>query len=202
MTKLYFSPGACSLAAHIALREAHLEISLARVNLGDKTCEGKDFNQINPKGYVPALQLPDGKIMTEVAAIIQWAADQSPDLHLLPAWGTAQRYTAIEWIGFLSTEIHKGYGPLWQKNTPPDVVESTRLQLQKRLQYLNTTLRQQPYLMGETYSVVDAYLFTLLNWAPWVKLDLSPFPALLSFQERIKARPAVQEALAAEGLGK
>jgi glutathione S-transferase len=198
--KLYFSPGACSLAAHIALREAGLKIDLEKVDLvAKKTERGADYWSINPKGYVPALQLDNGEVLTEVSAILQYVADQKPAAHLLPPAGTIERARAVEWIGFIATELHKGFGPLWKPATPdaykPIVLET----LAKRLQFVEAQLGSQ-YLTGAQFTVADAYLFVIVSWAKYLKVDLTPYARLRALLDRIAARPAVHAAMAAEGL--
>ena len=196
--KLYYSPGACSLSPHIVAREAGLAIELERVDLGaKKTPSAKDYRQVNPKGYVPALRLDDGSVLTEGPAIVQYLADRKPAAGLAPHAGTIERYRLQEWLGFLNSEIHKTWGVLFNAKTDrAPVVE----RLAPRLQFLNAELDKRPYLLPGGFSVADAYLFTLLNWAGFTRVDLSPYPALVKYAERIKARPKVQEALRAEGL--
>jgi glutathione S-transferase len=198
--KLYYSPGACSLAADIALREAGLKFDLEKVDLAAKKTErGADYWSINPKGYVPALQLDDGEILTEVSAVLQYIADQKPGANLLPAAGTKARYRAVEWIGFITTELHKGFGPLWKPNTPdaykPIVIET----LAKRLQYVESQLGQQ-YLTGAQFTIADAYAFVTVSWANHLKVDLAPYANLRAFLGRVAARPGVQATMKAEGL--
>jgi glutathione S-transferase len=196
--KLYYAPGACSLSPHIVAREAGLAIELERVDLGaKKTASAKDYRQVNPKGYVPALRLDDGSVLTEGPAIVQYLADRKPAAGLAPHAGTIERYRLQEWLGFLNSEIHKTWGTLFDPKTDrAPVVE----RLAPRLQFLNAELDKRPYLLPGGFSVADAYLFTLLNWAGFTRVDLSPYPALVKYAERIKARPKVQEALRAEGL--
>ncbi len=198
--KLYYSPGACSLAPHILLREAGLACDLERVDLGTKkTAAGEDFLRINPKGYVPALVLDDGNVLTEVAVISQYLADQAPAAHLLPASGMA-RYRALEWLNFIATEIHKGVGPLWNPAMPEEAKALARARLGERLAIVNAALQRAPYLPGPAYSAPDAYLYVVLNWCGLLKIDLAPWPALADHHARVGARPAVQAALRAEGL--
>jgi len=199
--KLYYTPGACSLAPHIVAREAGLPINLEKVDLSKHLTEsGVNFRTINPKGYVPALTLTDGSLLTEAAAIIQYLADQKPDAGLAPANGTMERYRLIEWLTFISSEIHKGFGPLWNPATPDSVKASTKERLATRFAYLDEVLGQQPFLTGETFTIADAYLFTVVNWTNLHAIDISSFKNLSAFQARVSARPKVQEALAAEGL--
>jgi glutathione S-transferase len=199
--KLYYTPGACSLAPHIVAREAGLPISLEKVDLSNYTTEsGQDFRAINPKGYVPAIALNDGSLLTEAAALIQYLADQKPEANLAPANGTTERYRLIEWITFISSEVHKGFGPLWNPTTPDSVKTATKERLASRFAYLDERLSKQPYLTGEIFTIADAYLFTVVNWTNFHAIDISSFKNLSAFQARVAARPKVQEALVAEGL--
>ena len=196
--KLYYSPGACSLSPHIVAREAGIPIELEKVDLGaKKTASGEDYRQVNPKGYVPALRLDDGSVLTEGPAIVQYLADRKPAAGLAPHAGTIERYRLQEWLGFLNSELHKTWGMLYDpKADRAPVIE----RLSGRLQWLNGELEKRPYLLPGGFSVADAYLFTLLNWAGFTNVDLSPYPALVKYAERIRSRPKVQEALRAEGL--
>jgi glutathione S-transferase len=199
--KLYFAPGACSLSPHIALREAGLDFKLEKVDLKAKKTEtGADYNAVNPKGYVPALQLDSNDVLTEAGAIVQYIADKKPGSKLAPANGTAERYRLAEWLNFLSTEIHKGTSPLFNPATPDAYKTMVKDKLAQRYDYLSKHLAQQPYLMGETFTVADGYLFTLLNWTKFLNIDLGQWPTLSAYYARVAARPAVQEALKAEGL--
>jgi glutathione S-transferase len=199
--KLYYSPGACSLAPHIVAREAGLSLDLEKVDLANRTtASGRSFLEVNPKGYVPALQVQDGTVMTEVSALIQYLADQAPQAGLIPAAGTPERYKVLEWIGFISTEIHKGFGPLWNPTTPDAVKQATKERLFQRFAYLDQQLDGRSYLTGERFTVADAYLFVVVNWTNFHGLSLGDYPNLAAFMERVAARPKVQEALQAEGL--
>ena len=199
--KLYYFPGACSNAPHIVAREAGIPLELEKVDLGSKrTATGEDFNAVNPKGYVPALRLDDGSVLTEVSALIQYLADRKPDSRLMPPAGTMERYRALEWIGYVATEIHKGFGPLWNAKLAPEARAAAVAALARRLDLVEQVLARQPFLMGQAFSAVDAYLFTVMSWAPWVKLDMAPWPRLRDFVARVGARPRVQEALVAEGI--
>ena len=199
--KLYYAPGACSLAAHIVAREAGLPLGLDKVDLASHTTQGgQNYRNVNPKGYVPAIALDDGSVLTEVAAIIQYLADQGSGSGLAPANGTMERYRLIEWITFISSEIHKGFGPLWNPSTPDSVKAATKEKLATRFAYLDKILAAQPFLTGSTFTIADAYLFTVGNWTNDHHVDLSPFPHLQAFQNRVASRPKVQEALEAEGL--
>lgn len=199
--KLYYSPGACSLAPHIVAREAGLPITLEKVDLSKHVTEtGANFRTVNPKGYVPAITLQDGSLLTEAAAVLQYLADQQPSAGLAPANGTAERYRLIEWLTFISSEIHKGFGPLWNPATPDAVKTATKERLATRFAYLDEVLAKQPFLMGQTFTVADAYLFTVVNWTNFHNIDISPFKNLSAFQARVASRPKVQEALVEEGL--
>ena len=199
--KLYYSPAACSLAPHIALREAGLAFGLEKVDLKTKkTASDADYLRVNAKGYVPALQFDDGSVLTEIAAILQWIGDEVPDRQLVPAAGTMERYHLIEWLNFIATEVHRYMGALFR----PDLPEAARTwlaeTLTRRLDYLQQQLAGRPWLMGEHYTVADGYLFVVLNWARWVKFDLAPWQRLVDHAARVAARPQVQAALKAEGL--
>ena len=198
--KLYYSPGACSLSPHIVAREAGIAIELEKVDLkAKKTASGEDFAKLNPKGYVPALRLDDGSVLTEGPAIVQYLADQKPASGLAPAAGSKERYQLTEWLAFLNSEVHKTWSGLWKAGADRAPIEE---KLNPRLDYVNARLESRPYLMGERFSAADAYLFTLLNWGQWTKVDVSRWPALQRFVDRVKSRPKVQEALHAEGLAK
>ena len=199
--KLYYSPGACSLSPHIVLREAGLSAQLVRVDLRSGTTQdGADFRAINGKGYVPALELPDGTLLTEGPAIVQYLADQSPDSGLAPANGTIERYRVQEWLNFISTELHKQFSPLFDPAS--DSSQKTRQQerIGRRLDWVAARLGEGDYLMGSRFTVADAYLFVVLSWARHVGIDLGRWPALAAYQDRVGRRPRVQEALRAEGL--
>jgi len=199
--KLYFSPGACSLSPHIVSRELGLDIELEKVNFSDKkTDKGQDFNAVNPKSYVPTLQLDNGEVLTEGPAIVQYLADQKPEKGLAPAAGTFERYRLQEWLNFISTELHKGFSPLFNSKMPDEGKAIARERLSTRFAYVDGRLKDQQFLLGDQFSVADAYLFTVLNWANYVKLDLSGWPSLVAYHQRVGARPAVQAALVAEGL--
>mgnify|MGYP005817341667 CR=1 FL=1 len=199
--KLYYSPGACSLAAHIALQEAGLPFTLERVDLrAKKTEHGADFTLINPKGYVPALELDDGSLLTEAGVILQYIADQAPATGLAPAFGTRARYHLMETIHFIATELHKSAGALFNPTAPDAWREFVRGLLGRRLGFIENRLGEQPYLEGATFTVADAYLFTVLSWAAPLKLDLAPWPGLVAYASRVGSRPKVIEVLKAEGL--
>ncbi|MDB5770699.1 MAG: glutathione S-transferase [Burkholderia sp.] len=199
--KLYFSPGACSLSPHIVLREAGLEFATEKVSLADKKTEnGADYTTVNPKGYVPALQLDNGQVLTEGPAIVQYVADQVPGKKLAPANGTMERYQLLEWLNFISAEVHKTFGPLFKPDTPEATRQASRDRLAMRFAYVNNQLQGKDYLMGNQFTVADAYLFTVLNWTGRLKIDMSPYPAVPAYQQRVAARPAVHAAMLAEGL--
>lgn len=197
--KLYYAPQACSLAPHIALRELGLPFELIRVdNTTKKTLAGDDFLAINPKGYVAALQLDNGAVLTEGPAILQYLADLRPASNLAPVNGTFERVRLQEWLNFVSTEIHGGLGWLFNSQFPDEVKALIKEKLFKRFAVLCQTLERQEYLMGDGFSIADTYLFTVLRWAPLFGIDLNEWPALARFQARVDQRPAVKAALAAE----
>ena len=199
--KLYFSPGACSLSPHIALREAGLSFEMVKVDLSTKqTADGTDFKTINPKGYVPVLQLDDGKVLTEGPAIVQYIADQVPASKLAPVAGTLERYRLMEWLNYITSEMHKSFSPLFNPQASDELKAMVRDALAQRFDYLSTQLQGKTYLMGETFTVADGYLFTVLGWTVPTQIDLSKWPVLSAFVERIAARPAVRAAMQAEGL--
>lgn len=198
--KLYYSPGACSLSPHIALLEAGLNFTLQKVDLKTKQLDGGgDFLAINGKGYVPALELDNGELLTEGPAIVQYIADQNPAAKLAPAAGTLERYRLQEWLNFISTELHKTVGALF-KPMAAEAKQATLERINLRFAYVNNQLAGKPYLLGETFTVADGYLFNILSWTAWFQIDLATWPNLKAFQERVAARPQVHAALAAEGL--
>ena len=198
--KLFLKPGACSLSPHIILEEAGLSYETEVVDLAKKvTASGADYLAINPKGYVPALQLDSGEVLTEGPAIVQYLADLVPAKNLAPANGTLARYQLQSWLTFIGTEIHKNYSPFFNPAAPAEMKAIARANLERQLAYVNEQLAGQDYLMG-TFSVADAYLFTVVNWSRFVKLDVATWPNLAAFMARVAARPAVQAALKAEGL--
>jgi len=201
--KLFYSPGACSLSPHIALREAGLPFELVQVDLAAKKTEhGENFLNINPKGYVPALELDSGDVLTEGPAIVQYLADQKPEAGLAPANGTLARAHLQEMLNYISTELHKTYSPLFNPATSAETREERKEYLRKRFAYVDTVLAKRRFLLGDQFSVADAYLFTVTSWARHVDLDLSGYKALTDFQQRVAARPAVQAAMVEEGLMK
>jgi glutathione S-transferase len=198
--KLYYAPGACSQAPHIALRELGLKFELVEVDLATHTLpDGSDFRAINPKGYVPLLELDDGTRLSEANVILQYIADRKPGA-LAPELGTLERYQLMEWLAFIATEVHKGFGPLWNPQTPPEGRQRAIEMLGKRFDLIAATLGKQPYLCGSAFSIADAYLFVILGWADHHRVDLGRWPALGEFRKRIAQRPAVKAALQAEGL--
>jgi glutathione S-transferase len=199
--KLYYSPGACSLSPHIALQEAGLAFTLEKTDLRTKhTASGGDIRSANPKGMVPVLELDDGEVLTEGPAIVQWIADQKPGSGLAPAAGTIARYHLMEWLNFITSELHKSYSPLFSPTVPEEYKQMAREALAKKYAFVNEKLAGNSYLMGEQFTVADGYLFTVTNWARLVKFDLTPYPNVVAFQERVRARPKVEEAMKAEGL--
>jgi glutathione S-transferase len=200
--KLYYKPGACSLSPHIVLREAGLAFELAKVDLAKKTLEdGSDFLAVNPKGQVPTLGLDDGGILTEGPVVVQYIADQAPGSGLIPPAGTIARYRVQEWLNFVSSELHKSFSPLFRPNTPDAYKEIARQTLAAKFTTLDRHLDGKPYLTGESFTVADAYAFVVLGWTSRVGIALDAWPNLNAFVERVAARPAVKEALAAEAQG-
>ena len=202
--KLYYSPGACSLSPHIVACEAGIPIELEKVDLAKhKTEGGQDYYlTVNPKGYVPALRLDDGSVLTEGPAIIQYLADQKPASALAPSAGTIDRYRLQEWLTFIGTEIHKSFSPLFNPASSDDVKKTARTAIGTRLAYLNDQLAKRQFLMGDNFTVADAYAFTIVNWTNFVKIDLKTYPNIVTYMSRISGRPKVLEALKAEGLAK
>lgn len=199
--KLYYGRGTCSLSSHIALREAGAAFDLVKVDTKTKQTEtGVDFRTINPNGYVPVLELDSGERLSENGVILQYIADQYPAANLAPAAGTMLRYRMMEWLTFISSEVHKGYSPLFNPATPEDYKSITRERLAGRLGYVDQKLAGRQYLLGDAFSVADAYLFVCVNWSGVVNVDVSAFANLQAFQARVAARPAVQAAMQAEGL--
>ena len=199
--KLYYSPAACSLAAHITLAEAGLAYSTKRVDLKTHTlADGTDYYTINPKGYVPVLEFDDGSRLSEAAVIIQYIADRKPGT-LAPAFGSMQRYQLMEWLNFIATEVHKNFSPLWHPIADA-TKETLHAKIASRLDFVTKTLSKQPYLMGEQFTIADAYLFTIVNWAPMLKFDLTRWPVVQQFHARVAVRPAVRAAMVDEGLVK
>ena len=198
--KLYYSPGACSLSPHIVVAELGLNVELDKVDLANKkTASGEDYLKINPKGYVPALKLDNGEVLTENVAVASYLADQRPEAKLAPPAGSFERYRLLELLAYVTSEVHKTDSPLFRPLS--DELRADRVAyLQKRYAYLNECLADRPYLLGDHFSVADAYLFTVTNWAKKLKVDLSGAPHVLAFQKRVGARPAVIKAMQEEGL--
>ena len=198
--KLYYSPGACSLSPHIVLNEAGLEYDLEKVNLGKhQTAGGADFYRVNPKGYVPTLELDGGQVLTEGPAIVQYLADRKPEARLAPPAGTFERYRLMEWLNFISTELHKQFGPLFH-GASEEVKEKQRGLIGRRFAYIEEQMKGKQYLLGDQFTVADAYLFTMLTWTKNTGIDLGQWPALKDYFARVGARPQVQATLEKEGL--
>jgi glutathione S-transferase len=196
--KLYFSPGACSLASHIVLKEIGVPFEAVQVDLRTKkTKAGADYAAINPKGYVPAIELADGSLLTEGTAVLQYLADQKPASGLAPPPASFERYRLQEWLGYINSEIHKSFGPLFNPASSDATKDAAKANITKRLPLVVAALNGKDYLMGQ-FTVADAYLYTVLSWAPKMGVDLSGFPAITAYLARIDARPSVQAARAAE----
>ena len=201
--KLYYSPGACSLSPHIALLEAGLPYTPVKTSTKTHQLDdGTDFYSINAKGYVPVLELDNGERLTEGPAIVQYIADRNPGSGLAPANGTLERYRLQEWLNFITSELHKQYGPMFDPSTPAEYKPMLIAKIGKRFDWLVEQMKGKDYLMGKQFTVADAYLYTILRWSQFVGIDLAKWPVLLAYEARVAARPKVQEALAAEGLVK
>lgn len=199
--KLYYAPGACSLSPHIVARELGIPVELKKVNTRDKTVEGGgDYWKVNGRGYVPALALDNGEILTEGPAIVQYLADQKPEAGLAPRNGSLERYRLQEWLNFLTSEIHKGFSPLFKPNTPEEYKRIAKENIAARYDWLDKQLAGKDYLMGKTFTVADAYAFVLIGWSKFQGIDLARWPNIAAYHQRVGARPKVQEALQAEGL--
>lgn len=199
--KLFITPGACSLSPHIVLREAELAANTVTVDLATKKlADGGDYLAVNPKGQVPALRLEDGEILTEASVIVQYLADQRPDKSLIPQAGTLARYRVQEWLNFVGSELHKSFTPLFRPNTPENYKPVAKDVIATKLTIVDRRLGDKRYLMGESFTVADAYLFTILRWAPPNGIDLGRWPNVAAYVDRVSARPAVQTALREEGL--
>lgn len=199
--KLYFSPGACSLAPHIVLKETGLAHETEKVDLATKrTASGGDFLAVNPLGYVPAVRLDGGEVLTEAGVIVQYLADRKPEAGLAPKAGSMERVRMQEWINFIAGELHKGIGQLYNSKMPADYKEVVKEKLQSRFGHLEKHLAKNQYLLGATYTAADAYAFTILNWTNFLKIPLDAYPNVKAYMGRVAARPKVQEALKAEGL--
>jgi glutathione S-transferase len=201
MMKLYYFRGACSLSPHIALLEAGLPFTLVRIDSKTKKTEsGEDFLAVNSKGAVPTLQLDDGRVLTEGPAIVQYIADQKPESELAPRAGTFERYQLMEILNYITSEVHKSFSPLFNPESSADTKAAFVANLGKKFDWLSGFLGKKPYLMGDTFTVADGYLFTVLNWTTHVKIDLGKWPVLAEYRSRVAQRPKVQEAMKAEGL--
>jgi glutathione S-transferase len=199
--KLYFAPGACSLSPHIVLQEAGIAAETEQVdNKEKKTKSGKDYWTINPKGQVPALQLDSGEMLTEGPVIVQYLADQKPATGLVPAAGTIDRYRVQEWLNFITSELHKSFGPIFRPTTPDAYKAISKENIGKRFDWVDKQLAGRQYLMGDKFTVADAYLFTVLRWSSRVDIDVAKWPNLKTYMDRVGARPMVQAAMKAEGL--
>jgi glutathione S-transferase len=199
--KLYFSPGSCSLSPHIVLREAGANFELEQVNNQEKkTKSGKDYWTVNPKGQVPCLELDNGDKLTEGPVIVQYVADQKPAAGLAGGAGTMERYRIQEWLNFTTSELHKTFGPIFRPTTPDAFKDISRANLGKRFDWIDQQLAGKQYLMGDKFSIADAYMFTVMRWSPRVNIDISKWPNIKAYVDRVAARPKVQEALKAEGL--
>ncbi len=198
--KLFYSPGACSLSPHIVLREARLPFELERVDTSaGRTASGADYRALNPKGYVPLLQLDDGQLLTEGPVIVQYLADRAPEARLAPPAGTFERYRLQEWLNYVTSELHKSLGSLFNPSMPAEWRQATREAVAKKLDYVATQLAGREHLLGE-FTVADAYLYVVLGWTRPLDIDIRRWPALQQYRRRIGSRPAVQAALQAEGL--
>ena len=199
--KLFYMPGACSLAAHIVANEAGIQLELIRVDGASKKTETEqNYLATNPNGYVPALVLDDGETLTEASVIVQYLADRKPAAGLIPACGEMARYRVQQWLNFIATELHKSFSPLFRPTTPEETRAACKAQLAKRIQFVDSRLEGHPYLTGESFSVADAYLWTVLGWAKHVGVDLSAFANVQRFLGLVAGRPAVQKSLREEGL--
>jgi glutathione S-transferase len=199
--KLYYYPGACSMAAHIVLREAGIEFELDKVDLAVRTtASGEDYKQVNPKGYVPALRLDDGQVLTEDGVILQYLADLRPEAGLAPVMGSMERYRLMEWLNFIATEVHKTLGALFNPKITPEWKENQIALFGRRAEFLDRWLASHHHLMGDAFGIADAYLFTVVNWCNLFHIDLTGWPDLANYMARMAGRPAVQAAMKAEGV--
>jgi len=199
--KLYYSPGACSLAPHIAMRELGIPVELKKVDLKAKQVDGADYKQVNGKGYVPAVETPAG-VLTEAPVILQYLADQKPESGLAPKAGSLERYRLQEWLNYITSEVHKTFSPLFNPAADDNVKAYAKLNIEKRFEWLNKQLAGKQYLTGNQFTIADAYLYVVANWSNFVGIDLGRWPDLKAFQDRVAARPKVKEAMEAEGLFK
>ena len=199
--KLYFKPGACSLAPHIVAREANLDLTLEKVDTkAQRTETGADYRAINPKGYVPAVRLDDGQVLTEVAVLVQYLADRKPEANLIAPAGTIERYRAQEWLNYTATELHKGFSPLFRADLPDAERAVAVAKLHKRFAVLEAHLGGRDWLL-DSFSIADAYAYTILRWAPKrMDMDLAAYPNIAAFAKRMEARDGVKQALGEEGL--
>jgi glutathione S-transferase len=199
--KLYYWPGACSLSPHIVSREAGIDLQLAQLDRADrKAPDGTVLSSVNPKNQVPVLEIGNGQSLTEGPVIVQYLADQKPASGLLPAAGTVDRYRVLEWLNFITSELHKTFSPLFRPTTPEEFKTMSRDYLGQRFDWIDKQLAGKQYLMGDTFTVADAYLFTVMRWSPRVGIDLGKWPNITAYLDRVAARPKVQEAMKAEGL--
>ncbi len=200
--KLYYSPGACSLAPHIVASEAGVPLELEKVDLGShKLADGSNYYDVNPRGYVPAVRINAGEpVLTEANVVVQYIADQKPESGLMPKPGTPERYRAQQWLAFVATELHKNFSWLWYKDTPAETKTAVKEKLDKRFAELDAHLKGNAYLLGKDFSAADAYAFTIVNWVNFLGMNLNSFPNLKAYMDRVAARPKVQAALKAEGL--
>jgi glutathione S-transferase len=198
--KLYIMTGACSMASNIALHEAGIQFEISKVDRRTKRADGVEFVTINPKGYVPALRLDDGQVLTENVAVLQYIADLNPAAKLAPPAGTMERYRLQEWLSFINSEVHKAFTPLFSPEATEEMKDYARNYIAKRLTYVEGALGDRQYLMGEQFTVADAYLFTVVGWGAHVGVDVGQWPKLKSYVDRVRARPHVIEAMTAEGL--
>lgn len=199
--KLYYSPGSCGLASQIALREAQQPFDLVKVDFATKTTSEGDYYKVNPKGFVPALKLDDGDLMTEGAVIVQWIADAYPQYKLLPAFGTKARYKALEWLNFVASDLHKGMAVMFSSLIDaPSKSQYAKGSLFSKFEYIDEHLSANNYVLGDEFSVADAYLYNVLSWPPRVNLDISGYASIQQFMARMERRPSVRDSLIAEGL--
>jgi glutathione S-transferase len=200
MLTLYYMPGACSLSPHIVAHEAGIPLTLQKVSKDKKLPDGADFFAVNSKGLVPVLQLEDGRTLTEGPAIVQYLADLKPEAQLAPPNGTWERYQLQSWLNFITSELHKQFAPLFSPTSTEDVKATFRAVLSDRFDWLAPQLTERPFLMGDQFSIADAYLFNVLRWTPFVGVDLSRWPSLAAYVARMGERPSVQAAMQAEGI--
>ena len=199
--KLFYKPGACSLASQITLRESGKDFTLDGVDLMKKRLEnGDDFFAVNPKGQVPALLLDDGTLLTEGVAIMQYLADSVPDRQLLAPVSSISRYKTLEWLNYIATELHKGFTPLFRPDTPEEYKPTVRALLEKKMQYVDAALKEGQWICGSRFTIADAYLFTVLRWAYAVKLNIDGLENIAAYMKRVAERPGVAAALKAEGI--